>query len=185
MDAYQVLGVRPNAAPDEINKAYKSKLAILSESNLSDAEMQEKTDELNLAYDSLMYDGNTSYNTSSQGNATRYADVRAKINEGRTEDAETILDGVPIDIRNAEWYFLKGTILHKRGWYEGASENYAKAVQLEPNNPEYLNAWNEINNNRKGAFRQDERGADIDPCGGLCSTCATLACCDCLCSSCR
>lgn len=152
---------------------------------MNGSDTKTKIDEINAAYDSLMYHGNTTFNDT--GNHMRYGDVRAKINEGRTEDAETILDGVPVDVRNGEWYFLKGEIFHKRGWLEAAAENYSKAVSLEPNNVEFQNAFNDVNNKKKGNFRREPRGDTYsDPCcgGGLCDICTTLACCDCLCSLC-
>ena len=82
-------------------------------------------DELDRAYDAIMaerYGDNAasygpSYNTSAQHNGyygadngygnSQYPDVRAQIRSGRIDDAETILDGIPKDIRNAEWYFFK------------------------------------------------------------------------------
>ena len=38
----------------------------------------------------------------------RFNDVRSLIMSGRIADAEQILNGVPPERRNAEWYFLKG-----------------------------------------------------------------------------
>ena len=169
------------ASPAEINKAYKEKILMYSER--TDDEAVRKTEEINSAYDSLMYSGQTTFNTTSE-NSIKYGDVRAKINESRYEDAQTILDGVPIDMRDGEWYFLKGTCFHKMGWLEDAANHYKKAVSFEPNNSEYTSALNDIENKRKGKFRQesgDESNSGCLSCG-VCDLCATLACCDCLCS---
>lgn len=153
-------------------------------SERNDDEAIRKTEEINSAYDSLMYSGQTTFNTTSES-SIKYGDVRAKINEERYEDAQTILDGVPIDMRDGEWYFLKGTCFHKMGWLEDATNHYKKAVSFEPNNSEYLSALNDIENKRKGKFRQefDDRSSNSGCCScGVCDLCATLACCDCLCS---
>ena len=34
--------------------------------------------------------------------------------------------------RNAEWFFLKGTVLYKRGWLEEAYNHFSRAVQMDP-----------------------------------------------------
>ena len=107
MNAYEVLGVEQGASAAEINIAYKEKILLYAER--TDEEAAAKTEEINAAYDSLMYSGQTTFNSSSEP-SIKYGDVRAKINEERYEDAQTILDGVPIDMRDGEWYFLKGRL---------------------------------------------------------------------------
>lgn len=182
MNAYEVLGVEEGASAAEINQAYKQKILLYSDR--TDDEAIKKAEEINAAYDSLMYSGQTTFNSSSEP-SIKYGDVRAKINENRYEDAQTILDGVPIDMRDGEWYFLKGKCFHKMGWLEDAANHYKKAVGFEPNNSEYVSALNDIENKRKGTFRQKNSAeSSTDGCCscGACDLCATLACCDCLCS---
>ena len=182
MTPYEVLGIPEGSAPAEINKAYKEKIMRYSER--TDEEAVKKTEEINAAYDALMYSGATTFNSSNSA-SVKYGDVRAKINERRFEDAQTILDGVPMDMRDGEWYFLKGKILQNMGWLEDAANNYSKALSLEPNNEEYNAAYNDINEKRKGSFRSERQsGHTSDACCGcsVCDLCATLACCDCLCS---
>ncbi|MBQ3432610.1 MAG: hypothetical protein IJG23_07490 [Clostridia bacterium] len=184
MNPYQVLGLSEGASPEEINKAYKERLSFYT---LADGDNTEQITALNAAYDALMYNGQSTYN-STAGESIKYGDVRAKIREKRMEDAETILDGVPIDARDAEWYYLKGKILHARGWLEEAADCYGKAVYYEPNNSEYANAYNAVKSKRSGEFRNDWRqsNTEIDGCAGsVCKMCTALACCDCLCSLCR
>lgn len=128
-------------------------------------------DELDRAYDAIMderYGDNAasygpSYNTSAQHNGyygadndygnSQYPDVRAQIRSGRIDDAETILDGIPKDIRNAEWYFLKGQVQQRRGWFDEAYKNYSTACSMEPQNREYTDAFNNLNNNASGGYR--------------------------------
>ena len=104
-------------------------------------------DELDRAYDAIMaerYGDNAasygpSYNTSAQHNGyygadngygnSQYPDVRAQIRSGRIDDAETILDGIPKDIRNAEWYFLKGQVQQRRGWFDEAYKKLLHRLQ--------------------------------------------------------
>ena len=118
MNPYEVLGLVPGASPEEINRAYKERMAFYTQ---ADSDYSAEINSLNEAYDALMYNGQSTYNNTA-GESNRYGDVRAKIREKRFEDAETILDGVPIASRDAEWYFLKGKLLHARGWLEEAAD---------------------------------------------------------------
>ena len=45
--------------------------------------------------------------------------------------------------RDAEWYFLKGSVLYRRGWLEEAKEHFFRATQMDPENMEYRNAYNQ------------------------------------------
>ena len=181
MNPYQVLGLEEGASPEQVNRAYKEKMAFYAS---ADGDNSAAIEQLNAAYDALMYHGQSSYNATA-ADSIKYGDVRAQLREERYEDAETILDGVPISSRDAEWYFLKGKILHARGWLEEAAEHYGKAVQFEPNNQEYAEAYNSVKAKRSGDFRNDWRQSNEDESGctgSLCKLCTALACCDCLCS---
>lgn len=184
MNPYQVLGIDENSTGEEINRAYKEKMKDYSQNPDLNSSL---IDELNFAYDSLMYNSNTEFKSSSN-QSIKYGDVRSKIKSKRFEDAETILDGVPIDMRDAEWHFLKGKIFHSRGWLEDAAESYAKAHSLEPDNAEFAAALEEIKSKRSGKFRSDWRQNSESGSGcanSLCSICTALTCCDCMCSLCR
>ena len=78
---------------------------------------EEKMKEINEAYDQIHrqrkgggagtgYNG--AYNNVGQNGSSGFNDVRSLIMSGRIADAEQILNGVPPERRNAEWYFLKG-----------------------------------------------------------------------------
>ena len=182
MNPYEVLGIAEGASPEQINQAYKQKMAYYAS---LEGDYSAEIEQLNSAYDALMYQGGTTFNSTAAPN-NKFGDVRAKIREKRMEDAETILDGVPMADRDGEWYFLKGKILHSRGWLEEAADCYAKAVSYEPNNSEYTDALNAVKSKREGNFRNDWRQSESNSgsgcTGSACKICTALACCDCLCS---
>lgn len=170
---YEVLGIPQGAGMDQVNAAYRELLR-----RYQDANNLRMIDELNAAYDSIVMGGASasSYNT---GKAD-YSDIRAKINSGRLDDAQILLDGMPEYGRDAQWYYLKGTIQQKRGWLEEAAKNFATASNLDPSNNTYKMAYNKVNNARTGGYKTERREKEKSGCSG-CDMCTGLICADCCC----
>lgn len=182
---YEVLGVTSSASMDEIKRAYRDKARRYSED-------QAKMNELNDAYDFIINNlsgsrtdnsyADTGFGANTAGGQTsEFGDIRAKLNGGRIDDAETLLDGIPYQRRNAEWYYLKGTIQHRRGWLESALESFRKAKEMEPGNSEYEAAFNQLERESRGNFRKNKQNDDNDGCCSPCNICSSLMCADCCC----
>lgn len=181
---YETLGVTSSASMDEIKRAYREKARRYSDD-------QTKMNELNDAYDFIINNlsagrTNTSYSTesgyaSTAGQTSEFGDIRAKLNSGRIDDAEVLLDGIPYQRRNAEWYYLKGTIQHRRGWLESALESFKKANEMDPDNSEYSAAYEQLKQESKGNFRCNGQHDDNDGCCSPCNLCSSLMCADCCC----
>ena len=108
---------------------------------------------------------------------TPLARVRAAIARGDLATAEMLLDAVRE--QSAEWHYLKGVILLRRGWYEGARQHFEAAYQMNPGNPEYRQAWETVNQTG-GAYRTVFNGQNRAVMNTLCISCAAcsiLGCC--------
>ena len=192
---YEVLGIPVGSSLDDVKRAYRD----LARQYNND---YQKMDELNAAYDMIIMNfGNQNRQSSySQANAqysqqnanasntSEFGDIRAKLNSGRIDDAEMLLDGIPHQRRNAEWFYLKGTIQHRRGWLESAAESFERAHNMEPQNPEYTAAYKQLHKEKKGSFRKEvaaETGEACccDSCCSCdgCDVCTGLCCADCCC----
>lgn len=189
---YDVLGIPSSATVEQVKDAYRKLSADYQSDKYSPEISSRKMDEINEAYDNIIYsreNSNSTYSSSdnSYNNSAQYSndytDIRAKINEGRIDDAEIRLDGISPTQRNAEWYFLKGTVNHKRGWFEEAKKNFTVACQMEPSNAEYRNAFASLNNNfTSGGYRTKQRSANTEKSDcGVCDICSALLCADCCC----
>ena len=191
---YEILGVSQGSSDEEIREAYRRLARQYHPDNCnSDFEKQmaeKRMQEINSAYDQIIqmrrdFNG-SSYRRADKGSYNSYntsglGDVREKINQGRLDDAQTILDGIPHSNRTAEWHYLKGTILHRRGWFNEASVNFEDACRMEPNNREYRAAYESSRNARNGGYRQERyRHSNVGGCSG-CDICQGLICADCCC----
>ena len=203
-DPYKVLGISPNATDDEVKEAYRKMAKKYHPDNYAGSPLSdvatEKMKEVNEAYDEILRQrkaartgggagqtgggpgaGGYGYNPGYAAGSS-FNDVRNLINAGRIADAEQILNGVPQERKNAEWYFLKGTVLYRRGWTEEAYKHFSAAVQMDPGNMEYRMAFNQINQQRGGFYGGYNPGTMQNTTGcSACDVCSGLICADCCC----
>ena len=188
-DPYEILGVSRNASDDEIKNAYRALARKYHPDSYQDNPLAdlagEKMKEINEAYDAIMNSrksGSKSGGTDYSNPNSKFNDVRELIMKNRLDDAQVLLDGVPFDRRDAEWYFLNGSVLYKRGWFNDAYSSFSTAVRMDPNNPEYRQALGNMQRQGAGGFNSPYRtGSNM---GGFCSTCDIcqgLICADCCC----
>ena len=203
-DPYEVLGVSPSAADDEIKKAYRELARKYHPDNYQDNPLadlaQEKMKEINEAYDTITknrasgysgsagtaagsrggstgYSGYSAYSeayTGSTSGSAVYAQVRSAINSGALSRAETLLNSVTN--RNAEWYFLSGALAYKKGWLDRAQTCYETACSMDPQNQEYRQALLRLQNT--GTYNVTWQTGSSTDCGTLCTW---LMCLDCIC----
>lgn len=186
---YEVLGLPDSADIEQVKQAYRELAREYSLGGSENSSADKKMQELNEAYDAIIMNsrgGSQRYTPPGNANQNyRYApprsefdDIRAKIQSGRIDDAQTLLDGIPPYNRNAEWYYLKGLAQNNLGWLEEALKNFQTACNMDPNNPEYRAALNNLNQSRTGGFRT--RRTENGGCG-TCDICSGLICADCCC----
>ena len=144
-DPYRTLGVSPSASDEEIKKAYRDLARKYHPDNYHDNPLadlaQEKMKEINEAYDTITKQragGGTGSGNYSGGNTGAYgynrgwnpggsssaggvySQIRAAINAGQLDRAESLLDGVDVSSRGAEWSFLMGSVYYRKGWMDEA-----------------------------------------------------------------
>ena len=203
-DPYSVLGISRGATDDEIKKAYHKLARKYHPDNFAGSGgaaaegAEEKMKEINEAYDMIMSQrsnkgsagqtGGQSYGGQTYGqnygqqrtytgaNAALYAQVRQAINQGNLNMAESLLRQAAG--RDAEGFFLTGTVYAHKGWYDEAQRSYVRACELDPTNAEYRTALNNLNmTGGYGGYRPMQEMS-------MCDYCIQLAICNCCCSSC-
>lgn len=194
-NAYDILGVSPRDSEEKIKKAYRKKAHAIESSFLSEYEKERQMSELDSAFDIVFNEkrGVAGESSSYSQYDTQFPDVRRQIDQGRLDDASTILDGIPANMRSAEWYYLKGVIHRNRGWLNEAYSCFATAVSMDSGNSEYRSAFESMKRNANGGYRvKNNRDDAADGCCDCCDCCdcggggclsdlCTLWCCDNIC----
>ncbi len=201
-DPYKVLGVSPDASDDEIKKAYRALARKYHPDKYRDSDLadlaSDKMKEINAAYEEIQkqrengganngrsqggYQQSYAGNQSSSNNP-RYNEIRRQINTGNVAQAETLLNNVPVDERNAEWNFLMGCVCVRANNYVDAQRYFDIACSMDPYNKEYRNAQEQLRMRANGYGGGYNTGRSSGGCSG-CDVCSGLLCADCCCECC-
>ena len=201
-DPYKVLGVSRDASDEEIKRAYRNLAKKYHpDMNPGDAEAARKMQEINAAYEQIKnpekaaqggqsgygggYDPFGGYYRQQRSGGSQSGDQYQQaayqyLRFGRYREALNTLSSATE--RNARWYFLSALANNGLGNQVTALEHIRRAVSMDPDNPEYLSALNQIENGgaayrtQAGNFRGFSMGGD--PCANLCLCyLAQLFCC--------
>ena len=189
-DPYKVLGVSPDASDEEIKRAYRALAKKYHpDRNPGDAEAAKKMQQVNAAYEQIKNPGQSAasggysqydpfgfggyqqrtYTDTDSGDNYQKAAMNY-IRFGRYREALNALENS--SQRDARWYYLSALANDGLGNQVTALEHIRRAVSMEPDNQEYLDALNRIEYGG-AAYRQQAgnfRGFEMrsNPCMNLC-----------------
>ena len=198
-DPYEVLNIPSTATDAEVKRAYRDLARKYHPDNYHDNPLadlaQEKMKEINAAYHAIQQERGSrggsgggayaqqsysgyQYRQQAAGNPA-FQQVRMAINRNDLGMAEQLLDRM--GDHNGEWNFLKGIICYRRGWVDEARRYYQTACQMDPDDLEYRQALNFVENNQ-ASYRPEGYEVFSSGCGGE-NLCVRLACTYLLCMS--
>ena len=199
-DPYSVLGVPRDASDEDIKKAYRELARKYHPDKYAGSDLaelaEEKMKEVNAAYEEIQSmragrqqstgshsGGYSSYGGFNNGDNAEggdvYSQIRSAINAGNIVLAQSLLNSVPASERGAEWNYLTGCVMLRRGYYVDAQRYFDRAASQDPDNDEYTIARDSLKN-RTAGFGNGYNTSSGGGCSG-CDVCSALMCADCCC----
>jgi hypothetical protein len=124
-----------------------------------------------------------------------FSEIEKNIRENNLNLAQDLLD--KFNDRNAEWHYLQSVVFYKKNWVNESKKQLEIAMNMEPNNSKYSNAYIKLKqkieyndrqfysgSNQYGAGYQDQPRQMGGTDNSCLTFCATWCCMDMLCSCC-
>ncbi len=190
LENYQLLRIREDATDEEIEAQYLALKKKYSDEQWQDGEAGTNAarmlNKLSVAYQEIMDERREKRQNTTGSSA--FDEVAELIRKGELAGAQSKLD--EFNERNGEWHYLQSVVFYKKNWMNESKKQLEIALQLEPVNAKYREAYQKLN--ARADYQTQSGGAsntnpqldhDGEQMGGSwCANCAnlcttTLCCC--------
>ena len=155
----ELLGLSEGATEEEIKDAYSKLRAKYLEDRFKDGEEGNEAarmiTKLDVAYNELMSE--LSENQNASGGGTSFDKVEELIRSGDIQEAQRVLDS--FNERNGRWHYLQSVVFYKKSWMNESKKQLEIAMQLEPENEKYKDAYRKLNERLKSNAQQAQNPA--------------------------
>ncbi len=194
---FEILGIDKNASEEEIEKAYLEKKEKLSKDRFLEGEAGNEAARQLTILETAYFEIKSNKSKTTEGGNDMYdfSEVEDLIRQGNISLAQTKLDD--INQRDAEWHYLQSVIFYKKNWVNESKKQLEIALNLEPHNQKYSNAYvklkekieyndRQFTNNSYGANYQsaDNRQMGGTDTNGCVDYCLTMCCMNMMCNMC-
>lgn len=197
----EILGLKEGATSQEIKTAYETLREKYLEDRFKDGEEGNNAarmlTNIETAYTELMKEINESAYASAGGDS--FTRVEELIKEGNLQEAQRVLDS--FNERGGQWHYLQSVVFYRKNWMNESKKQLEIAIQLEPENTKYKEAYRKMNekmsydaNQSSNANQSAYQGQTMSGQpegqmgGGECASCIECCylnlCLNCLCNSC-
>ncbi len=147
---YEILGLTPDATPEELKERYEALKADYSEGRFKDGEegnqAAKNLTELEKAWADIQAREEAKQTVAEEVDAAEPDDLKyvdGLIKAGRYDEAQAALDG--ITTRDGEWHYLQSIIYYKREWLTECKAQLEAAINCDPYNNKYKLALDKLN----------------------------------------
>ena len=196
-----ILGISRDASQNEIYEAYKAKRDYYKEhifdEGESGAQAARMLEQVEQAYKQAMDMSHDNATVSGEGESS-FDGVKQAIHDKSPERAQQELD--KISYRGAEWHYFQSIVFYEKNWLNDSRKQLEIALQMDPGNPKYQRAIDNLKKKRDGSRPYDKEGSGnvyqnnndtatdrsysqnaAATSDGCCAACQALWCADCCC----
>lgn len=194
---YKILGIDESATDAELDAQYVKLKEKYSRERFYEGEIgndaARNLTKLETAYAEIKRNRGEKVNES--GNTYNFAEVERLIKNNKINEAQNVLDD--ISDRNAEWHYLQSVVFYKKNWINESKKQLEIALNLEPHNQKYSDAYAKLkqkisfnenqfrSGNAQGAYtNEDGRQMGGSGANDCLSFCATWCCMNMMCNMC-
>ena len=200
---YRVLGLEESATDEEVTARYQELVEKYKEDRWLDGEAGNQAAKMltkvETAYKEIMASRSEQKEQGEEGESA-LEEVAKALKAGDVTKAQDMLDA--FNERGAEWHYLQAVVFYKKNWYNESKKQLEIAMQIEPDNVKYREAYNKLsekNDYQKQQAQQPQQPYGNQPygnqqggeqmggnvCSNCCSCCYAYLCVDCLFSCCN
>lgn len=198
----ELFGLSEGATKEDVTSAYETLRAKYLEERFMDGEVgnhaAKMLTQLENAYNDLMRE--LSENAAAEDGDSSFTRVEELIKDGNITEAQRVLDS--FNERGGRWHYLQSVVFYRKNWINESKKQLEIAIQLEPDNEKYKEAYKKLNEkvnydaSRSAAGEQQtvyegqtmNSQADNQMGGNFCANCIECCyinmCINCLCNTC-
>lgn len=200
----EILGLGENATASEVKAAYENLRSKYLEERFQDGEVGNNAarmlTKIEAAYSELMNE--IGENSSRSDGGDLFERVEQYLKDGNIQDAQRLLD--TFNERGGRWHYLQSVVFYRKNWINESKKQLEIAIQLEPDNGKYKEAYRKLNDKINDAASQqaqqnqqnqtyqgqtmNSQPSDSQMGGNFCANCIECCyinmCINCLCNSC-
>lgn len=199
----ELFGLDDGATKEQIKAAYDTLREKYLEERFMDGEVGNNAakmlTKIEVAYNELMSE--LSENAYAEDGDSSFARVEELIRSGDVAEAQRVLDA--FNERGGRWHYLQSVVFYRKNWINESKKQLEIAIQLEPDNDKYREAYRKLNDKINydarnsgagGAGQTVYQGQTMNPepddqmGGNFCASCIECCylnmCINCLCNGC-
>ena len=197
----ELLGLEEGATLEEIKAAYEALREKYLEDRFKDGEVGNNAAKMLTKIDVAYSELESEFKEKGTEDGDLFERAEQYLKDGNYTDAQRILDS--FNERGARWHYLQSVIFYRKNWINESKKQLEIAIQLEPENAKYKEAYRKLNEkinvdaqataggSQQGAYQgqtMDSTDADSQMGGNFCANCIECCyinmCINCLCGTC-
>ena len=198
----ELFGLEEGATLEEIKAAYESLRAKYLEDRFKDGEVGNEAARMLTKIDAAYSELEAELKESGSEDGDLFEKVEQYLKDGNFTEAQHVLDS--FNERGARWHYLQSVVFYRKNWVNESKKQLEIAIQLEPDNQKYKEAYRKLNDkinvdaqanagggSQQGAYQgqtMDSNASDGQMGGNFCANCIECCyinmCINCLCGTC-